>query len=81
MKQTFGFAACDGRGLRLLLAESHVIVQLCMHTVIIGTDMRPRRVRTHEAGEEDETMVSRTGTSKVTFVIHFHSTRALYSDI
>jgi hypothetical protein len=51
------------------------VVQPCMHTVIIGANRRPRRVQTHEAGQEDETVVSdeegakmklfRTGTSKV----------------
>jgi sorting and assembly machinery component 37 len=34
------------------------VVQLCMHTVIIGADRRPRRVHTHEAGQEDQTVVS-----------------------
>jgi len=34
------------------------IVQLCMRTIIIGADRRPRRVQTHEAGQEDETVVS-----------------------
>ncbi|KAJ8586108.1 hypothetical protein M405DRAFT_883500 [Rhizopogon salebrosus TDB-379] len=34
------------------------VVQLCTHTVIIGTDRRPRCVQTHEAGQADETVVS-----------------------
>ena len=33
------------------------VAQFCMHTVIIGADRRPRRVQTHEAGQ-DETVVS-----------------------
>jgi hypothetical protein len=74
MKRTFGFAACDGCGLRLLCVACYV-VQPCMHTVIIGANRRPRRVQTHEASQEDETVVSdeegakmklfRTGTNKV----------------